>query len=247
MILRTEAIVLRSIRYGESSRIATLFTRARGRMSVIAKGARRTRSRFGSALLPMSYVEVVAYCKSGRSLQTLSEASHLLRFPSLAKDLRKISIGMRVMELVGAVVQEEETNPGLFNLTLQTLQELSTATLRFENLLPFFELKLAAELGFAPLIDREEVEQISDAGGSISLDRGVISPGRNLPTTMNASRTALRSFAVYAAADAATALRMSVDARTQSEVHTLVEAFMKYHLEEAYPTRGERVFRQIAL
>ncbi len=247
MILRTEAIVLRSIRYGESSRIATLFTRARGRMSVIAKGARRTRSRFGSALLPMSYTEVVVYCKSGRSLQTLSESSHLLRFPSLSRDLRKISIGMRVMELVGAVLQEEETNPGLFNLTLNTLQQLSVATRRFENLLPFFELKLAADLGFAPLIDREEVEQIGDAGGSISLDRGVIGPDRNLPSTMNASRTALRSFAVYAAADAETALRMSVDARTQSEVHALVEAFMKYHLEEAYPTRGERVFRQIAL
>lgn len=247
MILRTEAIVLRSIRYGESSRIATLFTRARGRLSVIAKGARRTRSRFGSALLPMSYIEAVVYTKTGRSLQTLSEASHLLRFPSLSKDLRKISIGMRVMELVGAVLQEEESSPGLFNLTLQTLQQLSTATRRFENLLPFFELKLAVELGFAPLIDREEVEQVSDAGGSLSLDGGVISPGRNLPTSLNASRKALRSFAVYAAADAATALRMSVDTRTQSEVHTLVEAFMKYHLEEAYPTRGERVFRQIAL
>ena len=246
VILRTEAIVLRSLRYGESSRIATLFTRERGKLSVIARGARRSKSRFGSALLPMSYIESVIYVKPGRSLQTLSETSHLLRFPSLARDLNKISTGLRVVELLGSVVQEEERNPGLFNLALQTLQRLSLATNNMENLGLHFELQLASELGFAPLIAREEVEAVGEDGGYLVLDRGSIAKGRDGDHCMPGSRKALRAFAVLAAAESDTVLRMKLDDRTRRDVDSLVEAFMRYHLEDAYSVRGKRVIGQIS-
>lgn len=213
---------------------------------MIARGARRTRSRFGSALLPMSYIESVIYVKPGRSLQTLTETSHLLRFPSLARDLSKISTGLRIVELLGAVVQEEERNPGLFNLALQTLQRLSLATRNTENLSSHFELKLAAELGFAPLIDRESVDSIGDEGGFLALDRGVISDAREGAHALRGSRKALRAFAILAVADTETAVRMKIDERTRRDVDALVEAFMRYHLEDAYSVRGKRVIGQIS-
>ncbi len=235
------------MRYGESSRIATLFTRSRGKLSVIAKGARRTRSRFGSALPPMSHTEVVVYVKQGRSLQTLSEAGHILRFPNLAKDLRKISIGLRMMELIDAVLQEEEQSPSMFNLTVDTLQRLNFSTQRLENLLPFFELRLAAELGFAPLIQKEEVETLDTDGGFLAFDSGAISSSRGGPFSEAGSRKALRAFAVYASADADIILKMVVDDRTRTEVEHLVEAYMKYHLEESYPSRSRKVITQMLI
>ncbi len=247
MIVRTEAIVLKSMRYGESSRIATLFTREKGKLSVIAKGARRTRSRFGSALLPMSYTEVVVYCKPNRSLQTLSETTHLLRFPSLARDLRKISAGLRMMELVAAVTHEEERNPGLFNLTLQALQRLSISTSQTENIVPFFELRLAAELGFAPLIDRTRVADIGESGGFLALDQGSVSSDRDGAHPVHGTRRALRAFAILAKANIEDALRMQLDGGTRREVEELIHSFMLYHLEESYPTRSKRVIGQIAL
>ncbi len=246
MIVRTEAIVLRSLRYGESSRIATLFTRERGKLSVIAKGARRTKSRFGSALLPMSYIESVIYVKPGRSLQTLSETSHLLRFPSLARDLRKISAGLRIMELLGAVVQEGEQNPALFNLSLKALQYLSLASRNVDNVGSHFELRLAAELGFAPLIDRESVESVGEDGGFLALDRGTISSGREGAYALRGSRTALRAFAILAMSDLETAMRLKVDDRTRHDLDGLVESYMRYHLEEAYSVRAKRVISQIS-
>ena len=245
MILRTEAIVLKSMRYGESSRIATLFTRERGKLSVIARGARRSKSRFGSALLPMSYIESVIYVKAGRSLQTLSETSHLLRFPSLARDLTKISTGLRVVELLGSVVQEEERNPSLFNLALKTLQQLSLASANTENLGLHFELQLASELGFAPLIHRESVEAVGDGGGYLALDRGSVSPTRDGDHSLRASRRALRAFAILAASASDRALKLRLDDRTRRDVDSLVEAFMRFHLEEAYSVRGKRVIGQI--
>ncbi len=245
MIVRTEAIVLRSMRYGESSRIATLFTRTRGKLSVIAKGARRTRSRFGSALLPMSHIEVVVYIKDGRSLQTLSEAAHVLRFPNLAKDLRKITIGLRIIELIDAVLQEEQQSPGMFKLTVETLQRLNFSTQRIDNLLPFFELRLAAELGFAPLIRRDEVEGLTNNGGYLAFDSGTISSSRIGAYSQSGSRKALRAFAIYASADADIILKMAIDERTRSEVEQLVDAYLRYHLEESYPSRSRKVIDQM--
>ena len=67
-IVHSDAIVLRSIDYGETSRIVTLFTRERGKIGVMAKGARANRSRFGSTLEPLSHINVVLYYKPGRDL-----------------------------------------------------------------------------------------------------------------------------------------------------------------------------------
>ena len=99
-IIRTDAIVLRGLDYGETSRIVTLFTRERGKMSVMAKGARKTKSKFGSTLQPMSHVEVVFYYKPTRTLQILSESSHVRAFHDLQRSLEKITLGLRVVELV---------------------------------------------------------------------------------------------------------------------------------------------------
>ena len=234
------------MRYGESSRIATLFTRERGKLSVIARGARRSKSRFGSALMPMSYIESVNYVKPGRSLQTLSETSHLLRFPSLARDLTKISTGLRVVELLGSVVQEEERNPALFNVALDTLQRLSLASKNTDNLGLHFELRLAGELGFAPLIRRDDVEAVGSEGGYLALDRGSISPARDSDHSVRSSRKALRAFAILAASDSETAMRLQLDDRTRRDVDSLVESFMRYHLEDAYSVRGKRVIGQLS-
>ncbi|NNE36175.1 MAG: DNA repair protein RecO, partial [Rhodothermales bacterium] len=133
-----------------------------------------------------------------------------------------------------------------FNLSLQTLQHLSLATRHTANLGNHFELKLAAELGFAPLIDRDSVEAIGDGGGYLALDRGIISDVREGQHVLNGSRKALRAFAILAISDLETAMRLKLDDQTRRDVDSLVEAFMRYHLEESYPVRAKRVIGQIS-
>ena len=93
MIIRTEAIVLRKMEYRETSQIVTLFTREKGKMAVLAKGARLLKSRFGSSLQPMSYTQVVFYHKPTRGLQTLSESAHVQPFHRISRDLEKSPSG----------------------------------------------------------------------------------------------------------------------------------------------------------
>lgn len=247
MIVRTEAIVLRSIDYGETSQIVTLFTRQKGKLAVMAKGARRPSSRFGSTLQPMSYTQVVFYYKGSRSVQTLSESSHVQPFNGIARSLEGLSYGMRIVELVYALLQDEEQNPMVFNLVIEVLDRLNRSAARLENLLHFFQLRLATILGFAPHIDRDDVDRISQGGGVLALETGAVLPAAaGDPTNVRrGSRTALRAFAVFARADLDTVMRMRLDARTHVDLSRLIEDFLRYHVEDAYPTRGTRIVGQI--
>ncbi len=246
MIVRTEAVVLRSMKYGETSRIATLFTREKGKISVLAKGARLTKSRFGSTLQPLSYTQVVFYYKPTRSLQTLSDSAHVQPFYRIARDLERIAIGLRIVELVGALLHEEEQNPLVFNLLLQSLHRLDDAEVRFANVLPYFQLRLAAALGFFAGFDRETVQNLPPEGGVLLLDSGQVAPGQAPTGSARAgSRAALRAFAICARADLDTVLRMRLEADVYRELEALVEDYLRFHVGDSYPSRTSKVIHQI--
>lgn len=246
MILQTEAFVLRSIDYGETSRIVTLFTRRRGKIAVMAKGARRSGSRFGSSLQPMAYTSVVVYYKPSRGVQTLSESSHLHFFDGITRDLERVSCGLRVVELVHALMQEEEQNQRVFILILEVLQRLNRAYERTDNLLFYFQLRFASVLGFEPDIERDAVEALSDTG-FLWLETGSILPRRPPGATslLSASRRALRAFAVCARADLETVMRMRLDPKTCLELSRLIDDFLRYHVEDSFPTRTAKIVGQM--
>jgi DNA repair protein RecO (recombination protein O) len=247
MIIRTEALVLRSMDYRETSRIVTLFTRERGKITVLARGARQSKSRFGSTLQPLTYTQVVFYYKTTRSLQTLTESSHMELFSALGQDLEKLTIGLRLLELTGALMQEEQENAAAFNLLLEALRRLDTTPVHQANLLPYFQLRLAATLGFAPAIDREAVQHLPDDGGLLALDQGaVLPPGARPEHVLRASRAALRAYAICARADLETVMRMRLTAPVRRELERLVEAYLRFHVEDAYPTRSEKVIEQMS-
>jgi len=240
MIIRTDAVVLRGMDYGETSRIVTLLTRDKGKVSVIARGARLPKSRYGATLQPMSYIQAVFYYKSSRGLQTLSESSHLQVYSGISRDMEKMALGLRMVELVGALVEEEQEVPMVMRLLCETFQRLDAATERVENLWPYFQLRLASVLGFAPDIRREDVQALTSAGGRLSVQSGAID-GPDSESGIRASQAALRAFAVFARADLDAVMRWPVPDEVQRSVGQLVEAFLRYHVEDAYPHRSDKV------
>jgi DNA repair protein RecO (recombination protein O) len=246
MILRTDAVVLRAIEYGETSQIVTLYTRRHGQITVMAKGARRPKSRFGSSLQPMAYVQVVYYYKPGRGLQTLKEATHVRVLHGVAADMAKITAGLRMVELVRVLSHDEEQNVLLFTLLVQALLRLDGAGERVGNVWPYFQLRLAAILGFSPDIDREAVLALGDDGGVLALDTGAVLPTPAGPKSgVRASRAALRAFAIFARADLDDVMRLTLDTDLRAEVNRLVDAFLRYHVEDAYPHRVSKVVAQL--
>ena len=244
-IIRTEAVVLRSLDYGETSQIVTLLTRGRGKIGVMAKGARRTKSQFGSTLQPMAYTQVVFYYKPTRDLQILSESSHVDSFHRLRGDLESITIGLRIVEIVDALVEEESPQPNAFALTVRALRRLNQTEERAANLWPFVQLRLARLLGIAPAIERTNVEAVEEEG-LLSRANGGVYPAEATPEApRRASRAALRAYAIFARADLDTVMRMELAPEVRREVEELVRDFLRYHVEEAYPERGQEVIAQL--
>ena len=242
MIVRTEAVVLKSLDYGETSQIVTLFTREKGRLAVMAKGARRTKSKFGATLQPMAYTQVVFYHRDTRGLQTLSESAHLEPLLGIRRDLQKITLGLRIVELVYALTEEEDPQPSVFRLLAGALRTLDAATARPANVLPYFQLRFAGALGFAPAFEKGDVEALPGEGGVLALGSGHLHPADEAPKAgQRASRAALRAFAVFARADLADVMRMDLTPAHRREVQALADDYLRYHVEDAFPDRGAKV------
>lgn len=245
-IIRTDAVVLRSMDYGETSRIVHLFTREHGRVGVMARGARSPRSRFGSTLEPMSWIQAVIHYKPGRDLQTLSECSHMESFPHIGRSLQRIALGVRTIELTGALMQDGQANPLVFDLQVDALRMINQAPERVENVWPFFAMRLAGILGLSPSFSREEVQRLPADGGWLRLDTGELEVGRPMGSqSIRGSRAALRAFAICTRAKPEVVLRMALEPSILSEVNRLVEGFVHYHVEDAFPNRTARVLGQM--
>ena len=245
-IIRTEAVVLRSLDYGETSQIVTLFTREKGKIGVMAKGARRPKSSFGATLQPMAYTQVVFYYKPTRTLQTLSESSHVESFHRLRRALTTITVGLRVVELVDALMETEDAQPQVFALLVRALRRLNTRGPRATNLWPYVQLQLADVLGVAPAVDRERVEAVTSETGLLSLVDGGVYPDDAAPEEpRRASREALRAYAVCARADLDTVMRLDMTRSVRREVEGLVRDFLRYQFDDAYPDRSRSVIAQI--
>ena len=132
------AIVLRTIAFSETSAIVTLFTRGRGKIGALAKGARRPKSPFESALDLLAICRIVFIHKSTEALDLLTEAKLERRFRAASRDLSRLYAGYYVAELLSELTSEGDPHPELFDEAIRTLQALdgvgdvARETLRFE-------------------------------------------------------------------------------------------------------------------
>jgi DNA repair protein RecO (recombination protein O) len=172
--LKTEAVVLRSIRYGEADRILHLYTPHRGRVGAIAKGVRRARSRFGGRLEPFFRLHLELHEGRGELL-TVTGAHTVDGHPRLREDAGALDAAARACDAVGRLFETSESHPGVFNLLcrqLHLLDERPSSAGRAGALQ--FRLKLLHAAGLAPHLgacthcgEREHLVGFSGAAGGV--------------------------------------------------------------------------------
>src|SRR5690349_12057791 len=148
--LKSEAIVLRSIRYGEADRVLHLYAPDRGRIGAIAKGVRKTKSRFGGRLEPFFRVRLLLHEGRG-DLLTVTGAETVAAHPRLREDARGLDGAARACEAVARIFDDGEPHAGVYNLLANELSLLDADPARATraNALAF-RLKLLLAAGFAP-------------------------------------------------------------------------------------------------
>ncbi len=151
---KTEAVVLRSIRFGEADRVLHLYTLERGRAGAVAKGIRRTKSRFGARLEPLSHVEVLLHQGSGE-LATVTGAQLVRAHSDARADPYRLAVGLVGLEAMLRLFTEQERNPRAFEALTRFLDALDESERRsgepmLDPLALSFQLKLLWLSGYLP-------------------------------------------------------------------------------------------------
>ncbi|HWA53966.1 MAG TPA: DNA repair protein RecO [Solirubrobacterales bacterium] len=174
--LKTEALVLRSIRYGEADRILHLYSKTRGRIGAIAKGARKPKSRFGGRLEPFFHLDLVLHEGRGELL-TVTGVTTLDGYPRLRASGPALNAAARACDAVLRLLDSAEPNPPAYNLLCRYLAMLdepgAERAASLETALSF-RLKLALAAGFAPELascahcgEAEHLSGFSGAAGGV--------------------------------------------------------------------------------
>jgi DNA repair protein RecO (recombination protein O) len=182
---KTQAVVLRSFRFGEADRVLHVYTLDRGRVGAVAKGVRKTKSRFGARLEPLSHVELMLHQGSGE-LQTVTGVELIRSHHAVREQQYRLGVGLLGAEAMLRLFTEQEANPRAFQaLTrfLDLLDDLEPAISRpaLDALALSFQLKLLWLSGYLPHLTScaecgSETEQLvgysPKAGGAVCRDCG---------------------------------------------------------------------------
>jgi DNA repair protein RecO (recombination protein O) len=246
---KTEAIILKSLKQGETSKILTFYTRSRGKVKAIAKGARSSRSRFGGSLEPLNYVTMVFYEKENRDLQSLSQADIVESFQRVRRDLEKTALAMACCELVDRVEVGIAPNPQLFKLLLQTLRGINRTTNRPFDFFRACQVALFDIMGVRP--NFEECMNCSrPSEGTVKFDissGGYVcascsrptSPGFILPREV---LSALRNIQTGAGHQPNRAL---TSATGQQQLDDFLAHYLRYHVDGVYDLRSIKFLKSV--
>jgi len=122
MLYKTEGIVLKSTEFEEADKIVTIYTKNYGKISAIAKGVRKIKSKFGSSLEILTHSIFLIY--KGRNIDIVSQTEILESFFSTSKEVIKFAFAVNCVEMVNKLTEEREINIGLFNLLKEVLHYL---------------------------------------------------------------------------------------------------------------------------
>ena len=148
-LYRDTAVVLRTYRLGEADRIVVLLTEHHGKVRAVAKGVRKTRSRFGARLEPMSHVRLLL--AKGRELDIVSQAEAVESLAPLVGDLDHMTNGMAVLEAIDQMTLDREPAPHLYRMLVGALRTIAERS--GPLVVPAFYWKLLAAEGVRPQLD----------------------------------------------------------------------------------------------
>jgi DNA repair protein RecO (recombination protein O) len=151
MLYKTEGIVLKSMEYEEADKIVTIYTKDYGKITAIAKGVRKTKSKFGSSLEILTHSVFLFY--KGRNIDIVSQTEILESFFSTSKEVTKFAFAANCVEVINKLTEEREINIALFNLLKEVLHNLRKAN-DSKLLTLSFKWQTMSLLGYRPALNQ---------------------------------------------------------------------------------------------
>jgi DNA repair protein RecO (recombination protein O) len=232
---KASALVLRVTDFSETSLVVSLFTREFGKIGALAKGARRLKNPFESALDVLTLCRIVFLHKSSEALDLVTEAKLVRRFRPAKGNLAGLYAGYYVAELLGDMTDDNDPHPELFDLADETLAALAAGDVVHRRLARF-ELGALRFLGHSPAL-----EQCAECGTAVELTGRVAFGGihggvlcrecrQGKSQVVSVSAGVLRTMAQLADMETQTWRRMEINARMLGELRGVLNHYMSHLL-----------------
>ena len=162
MIINTDAIVLKTFSYGETSLISRCFTKDKGKISFIIKGAKSKKNLLSPYFQPLNYINIIYKENEKRELQIVSKVSFIQIWTQIPLSLRKMSLSQSILEISDFTLEKNDPYVDLFNILIKTFQNFESGDIDENILFWNYECKILSEMGFMINIeDNHNFELIS--------------------------------------------------------------------------------------
>ena len=247
----TPAIMLRRIEFGDYDFIITFFTLNHGKVTVIAKSAKKSTKRFSGILELFSVLDIVFGSARGKGLPVLKEAVLKQPFSKIRGDIKKTAYASYWAELINAWMEDNEKQPTLFYLLRYALGELDSASTPEAVLSILFQIRLMTVSGHSPnlrqcSICKTQLEDIKKANIIFDLAKGGLvceNCSQNIPKMIVLSKGTIKQLLWIEKQDLTKAKRIRFTPQASDEGLKFLEAFVPYHLGKE--PRSLKFLRQI--
>jgi DNA repair protein RecO (recombination protein O) len=235
MIIKTEAIVLKTFDYRETSRIARFFTKDHGKVSGVLKGIRKDPKKFGSHVERYSVNDIVYYQYRNSDLHLISHCDLKQYYFPIRQDYKRSVAANYILELVDVIMPVEQRNRAIYELLLCALKSLESVD-DIDKLIYVYQIKMLSYSGFRPHVDScvKCQKQIHDKGRFSLRLGGLICP--HCPTTEThftpISKGTISTMLHVEDRDWMISLKLGLAVQVRRELKYLLNNFLVYHLEK---------------
>jgi DNA repair protein RecO (recombination protein O) len=148
MIVNTTAIVLKTFPYGETSLISRCFTKEKGKISFIIKGAQSKKNLLSPYFQPLSYIQIIYNENAKRELQIISKVNFVDIWLKIPDSLKKMTLLQSILEITDFTLEKNDPHPGLFNILIESINYFEKNRFKENLIFWFYECELLSELGF---------------------------------------------------------------------------------------------------
>lgn len=246
MIVSTDAVVLHAMKYGDTSKIVTLYTRKYGKLKVIAKGVRSAKNKVGASLEPMTIASAVFYKKQNRELSLLSKCEIATPLKNIFAVEEKMTVGLALIELLSMTMHDEHEDEPLYCSVVDTLREIDRAESNTVNVFIAFIMSFIHRLGLSLTLDAcvhcGRPMDASSGNPRFQLSEGTVvcasCAGTSAHSGMPLSLGSLRSMQYLLRAPLRQSTTLTLSVAVRDEVLEILQAFMRYHIPGMRPLRS---------
>ena len=238
MIISTKAIILKNIKYGDSSLILHAYTAEKGLRNYIVSGVRSTKSKIPAAAFQVgNMLDIIAYEKYENQLNRIKEINIQTVFKDIPFNIKKGAITQLMMEIVGKCIQEVEPNPVLFNFLADCLLYLDSTNDSIRNFHLYFLVQFSAFLGFSPGGKYIEGSFFDQKEGIFTFSDENITSCMNPILSSNLYLLSNSSIENYH--------KIEMERQIRDDLFFALEKFYQFHLENLKPFECFRIWKEL--